>query len=116
MFAEIERSFMVSGIYGWEGRLYLLIRRPRRGVEASTWSLTRIDPETGATSGRIDLPTTAPHVTLIPGPESWAVLEKGRVQGFGQQDIPSLLLIPSSAFRNERVWNEPARIEPIRDE
>lgn len=100
-FAELERSFMVSGVYGWEGRLYLLIRRPRRGVEGSTWSLTRIDLESGVTRGRIDLPTTAAHVTLIPGPESWAVLEKGRVKGFGQQDIATLLLIPSSRFRGE---------------
>jgi len=100
-FAELERSFMVSGVYGWEGRLYLLIRRPRRGVEGSTWSLTRVDPESGVTRGRIDLPTTAAHVTLIPGPESWAVLEKGRVKGFGQQDIATLLLIPSSRFRGE---------------
>lgn len=101
VFAELERSFMVSGVYGWEGRLFLLIRRPRHGAEGSTWSLTRIDPDTGAPGGRIDLPTTAPHVTVIPGAESWAVLEKGRVEGFGQQDIPTLLLIPGSHFRGE---------------
>lgn len=99
VFAELERSFMVSGLYAWEGRLYLLIRQPRRGAEGSTWSLTTVDPESGVTRGRIDLPTTAAHVTVIPGPESWAVLEKGRVKGFGQQDISTLLLLPSSHFR-----------------
>ena len=101
VFAELERSFMVSGLYAWEGRLYLLIRRPRQGVAGSTWSLATLDPESGIARGRIDLPTTAAHVTLIPGPESWAVLEKGPVRGFGQQDIPSLLLLPSSHFRVE---------------
>jgi len=99
LYAEIERSFMVSGIYGWEDHLYLLVRRPDPGVMGSRWSLTKVDPERETIVGQIELPTTAAHVTLIPGTDSWAVLEKGKVRGFGRQEIPSVLLIPSSHFR-----------------
>lgn len=99
LYAEIERSFMVSGIYGWEDHLYLLVRRPDAGVVGSRWSLTKVDPEKEAIVGQIELPTTAAHVTLIPGPDFWAVLEKGKVRGFGQQEIPTMLLVPSSRFR-----------------
>jgi len=96
VYSELERSSMISGVYGWNGALYLLFHQPNGISDGSSWSLAHFDPSTGKRGGEIHLPTTAAHVTLVPGPKSWAVLEKGRVKGFGQQDIPSLLLVPSS--------------------
>lgn len=96
VYSELERSSMISGIYGWDGELYLLFHEPNGVGDGSSWSLTRFDPDTEELGREVRLPTTAAHLTLIPGSESWAVLEKGRVKGFGQQEIPSLLLIPSS--------------------
>lgn len=101
-FQELERSSMIAGIYGWEDDLYLLFHRPSRGIGASgksVWSLVRFDPETESLGDWVALPTSAPHITVIPGPESWAVLEKGHVRRLGEQDISSLLLIPSAELR-----------------
>lgn len=100
-FQELERSSMIAGIYGWEDELYLLFHRPNRGGagKPSVWSLVRFDPDTESLGEWIALPTAAPHITVIPGPESWAVLEKSRVRRLGEQDIASLVLIPSSEIR-----------------
>lgn len=99
LFAAVERSRMVAGLYAWEGHLYLLTREP--GVDGCRWTLLEIDPTRETIVESFTLPTRAPHLTVVPGPESWALLERGRVTGFGQQEVPGLLLVPSDRFRKE---------------
>lgn len=98
LFETVERCRMVVGLYGWGGRLFVLARRPGVASDETVWTLTRIDPQKDEVVDTLELPTTASHVTVIPGPKHWAILEKGPVQGFGQQDISTLLLIPSAWF------------------
>jgi hypothetical protein len=92
-----ESARLPVGLFGRAGRLYVLTREPAAagGAGGTRWSVTRIDPRADRVEGTVVLPTPATHLTLIPGPKRWAVLEKGRVERYGEQPIPSLLLIPS---------------------
>jgi hypothetical protein len=98
-----ESARLPVGLYGWGGRLYVLTRAPASasGPPGTRWSLTKIDPRTDRIVGSVVLPTRAAHLSLVPGPESWAVLEKGRVERYGVQPIPSLLLIPAAWIEGE---------------
>jgi hypothetical protein len=98
LFETVERCHMAAGLYGWNGRLFVLARRPGAASDETVWSLTRIDPQRDEVVGTLELPTAAAHLTVIPGPRHWAILEKGPVRGFGQQDISTLLLIPNAWF------------------
>jgi hypothetical protein len=100
LFEGVERSHMAAGLYGWGDYLFVLTRRPGAVSGKTRWSLTQIDPRRDEIVRTFDLPTTAPHLTVIPGDASWALLEKGHIRGFGQQDISTLLVIPSSYFEN----------------
>jgi hypothetical protein len=96
--AAVERSAMPAGLYGWDGQLYLLSRKPAGGGRTQ-WSLTRLDPESGQNLGTVVLPTTAHHLTVIPGPRAWAFLEKGPVLGRERQEIGSMLLVSAARLR-----------------
>ena len=99
MFAAVERSRMVAGLYAWEGHLYLLTREPV--ADGCRWTLLEIDPARETIVQSFTLPTSAPHLTVVPGPESWAFLERGRVTGFGQQEVHGVVLMPSDRLRGE---------------
>jgi hypothetical protein len=95
----VEQSTMPAGLWGWEGHLYLLSRAP--APAGTRWTLTKIDPRPGAARfvGSVVLPTQANHLTVVPGPRWWALVEKGPVLGFGAQSIDGAVLIPSDALR-----------------
>jgi len=92
---EVEGATMPAGIFGWKGLLYLLYRQP--GDLATVWSLAQIDPgpENARVLGTVTLPTSANHLTVVPGDRNWAFLEKGPVQAFGKQKIDSVLFVAS---------------------
>lgn len=92
---EIERSSMPTGIYGSGGMLYIAFRRPsaRRGTE---WTLLQFDPESGKKTGSIVLPMRANHLTIIPGQQQWAFVQKGPVEGYNLENIDSVVFIPAS--------------------
>jgi hypothetical protein len=93
----IEQSALPAGLWAWNRHLYLLSRAP---VGTKTqWTLTKIDPETPRFVGSTVLPTQANHLTVVPGPRWWALVEKGPVLGFGAQSVDSAMLIPSDALR-----------------
>lgn len=81
-------------------RLFVLTRRPA-GDAGTEWTMTRIDPAADRIEGSLVLPTHANHLTLVPGPERWAILEKGRVRHYGEQDIATLLLVPTAWIEGE---------------
>jgi hypothetical protein len=102
----LERATVAVALYGRANALYLLTRRPR-SEGGTLWQLHRIDPEEDVLRYSVELPTTAAEVVLAPGPELWAVLEKQSVTGPGEQEIPSMLLIPSP-------WIEDAASKALR--
>lgn len=97
-FLAYEKARIPVGLYGRGDRLFVLTREPIPGAEGggTRWTLTRIDPEADEVEGAVVLPTRAAHLAVFPGPERWAMLEKGRVERYGVQPIPSMLLVPSA--------------------
>jgi len=96
----VEQSSMPVGIWGWEKYLFVLSREPRE--TGTRWTLTRLDLQqrpAQQVTGSVVLPTQAHHLTVVPGPDSWAFVEKGPVRSFGAQDIDSLVLVPAQALR-----------------
>jgi len=99
LMAATEKVSMPVGLYGWNNSLYVLSRSP--GAQGTRWFLTSINPagESQGITGKVELPIQASHVTVVPGPRSWAFVEKGPVKGYGVQDISRVLLIPSHLLR-----------------
>jgi hypothetical protein len=95
--ADVEKESMPAGLFGWNGSLYLLYRTPQRG--GTRWMLYGIDPTGKMQPSRVELPIQANHVTVIPGPQKWAFLEKGPVVAYGGQDISRALFISSDLLK-----------------
>jgi hypothetical protein len=89
----ITEKAMPVGLFGWQDSLYILYRSPQEG--RTRWTLYNIDPSQKLPVSSVDLPISADHVTVVPGPKNWAFVEKGPVFSFGAQDIPRILFIPS---------------------
>jgi len=102
LYRGLEESTLPAGLYGFKGFLYLLTRRP--GQEGKTsWTLTKLDPADGKELYSISLPTSAPHLTVIPGEHHWALVEKGPVERWGRQTISIAVFVPTEWI--ERVGN-----------
>jgi hypothetical protein len=96
----VERSTMPVSLFGWEGHLYVVGRHAEdRG--GTRWSLTKIDPQADKVlwTTQVDLPPTAHHVTVAPGPRQWAWIQKGVARGLFNQDIDRVLFMPSEKLR-----------------
>lgn len=96
----VERSTMPVALFGWEGHLYIVGRHAEEGDEVR-WTLTKIDPRADKvvwTTG-VPLPPTARHVTVVPGPQQWAWIEKGVVRGLFNQDVDRILFLPAPKLR-----------------
>lgn len=90
---RIEGESMPVGLYGWQDSLYLLYRSPQG--EGTRWTLYSIDPSGERPPRSMILPIRASHVTVFPGVQDWAFVEKGPVIGYGVQEISRVLFIPS---------------------
>jgi hypothetical protein len=99
LMAAIEKISMPVGLYAQENGkyLYILWRTPLE--KGTQWTLRSIDPNKDQYTGSIELPTRADHLTVVPGPENWAFIEKGPVKAYGVQDVASVLLIPSKRLQ-----------------
>jgi hypothetical protein len=95
----VEQSAMPTGLYGWEGSLYLLSRAPLPHGGGTRWTLTKIDPLRERILWSASLPTRAHHLTVVPGARKWAFIEKGPVIAWGQQEIKSALFVPADRLR-----------------
>jgi len=98
-YAELETFTMPAGLFAQDGLLYLLTRRPD-GNSRTAWWLYQIDPGKDVILGRVQLPTAADHLTVVPGESSWCLIERGPVGPMQQQRISSMVLIPTSAVRS----------------
>lgn len=100
LFQVIESSNLPVGLVSWHEHLYLLARRPSLLDKSTTWSLSKIEPASGEVIYSAEIPTSANHLTVVPGPNYWAFIEKGEVKGLGQQEIASMRLISSRIIEN----------------
>jgi tetratricopeptide (TPR) repeat protein len=94
-FQTIERWRMPSGLYASDGHLFVLVRTPAADGKTE-WQLWQIDPTRQVIGARLDIPSSAHQLTLIPGKPNWAVLEKEAVIAAGIQRARSLLIVPNA--------------------
>jgi len=66
------------GLFSIDSRLYLLCRRIDNKV--TKFYLAGIDIATGKAESRFRIPTDAAHLTVVPGADYWAFVQKGAVQ------------------------------------
>lgn len=92
-FKLLAQSKMATGLLAWDEHLYVLTREPVRG--GTSWSLTKIDPRRDVVVHTVELPTRATDLVLAPGPQHWAILEKGEIQVIGMQRMIGLLFVPT---------------------
>ena len=107
-----EQSKTVASLYAWKSHLYLLAKEPKR-ESRTVWWLIKMDPlDEGREISRVRLPTTASHLTVIPG-ELWAFLEKGDVSAVANSgpymNTGTMLVVPSSWI--EESQNMPASMD-----
>lgn len=98
----LERATVPVALLARGDNLYLLTREPRE--EGGTrWKVSSIDPVADRITHTVELPTTAPHLTVAPGPEHWALVEKDTPVRAGRQDIGPMLLVPSRWIEDPEV-------------
>lgn len=100
----VNSEIFPAGLYAWEGNLYVLVRTPGKNRVAPRWHLIRFNPAdaTRYTKIELDLHNNPEHLTLVPGPVLWAVVEKGPIEGFGLQGVKHLEFFPSNLFANTK--------------
>lgn len=94
LFAAIETQTMPTALVGTGDSLVVLSRAPAGG--STEWSISRLDERAGALTHVLTLPSTADHLLPIRGESYWTFVEKGRVNGLGQQSVGSALFIPTT--------------------
>ncbi len=122
VFRFLQDATYPTGLFAWGGRLFVLTRTPADGQDGSTrWELHAIDPAKDTLEETRVLPTGAAHLSVIPGPVRWALVEKEPVerrQGVAHQTIDRVTFLASRLFRQPTAWIEtpcPPR-EPAADE
>jgi hypothetical protein len=95
--AAVEASSMPVGLYAWDRSLFVMTRAYDHG--STEWRITKIDPVTSRTMGTATIPVNAHHLTVVPGPNRWAFIEKGPITGWNDyQEIPSIFFVPTERF------------------
>ncbi len=92
IYDALARTPGVRGVYIWEDSLFVLIQQRSTQNGEYKWSLLRqnISGTNNEPAARFALETNATHLNLIPGKEYFALIEKGKVRGLGDQDIYSI--------------------------
>ncbi len=101
VYERYEGATMPAGIYASRGGLYLLAKNAMAANGKTAWWLLGLDPENGTEILRVLLPTVAAHLTVIPGDDFWALIEKPRVEGLGgthapYMDATSIVFVPTT--------------------
>lgn len=103
----LQSATYPTGIYAWEQRLFVLSRSPA-GDGKTRWELHSLDPEQDEHVGTLVLPTEAAHLSVIPGPTRWAVVEKPpveRKEGVVHQPVERVTFLASRLFREPGAWS-----------
>ena len=95
----VDRLDIPAGMYAADGFIFLLKHRTDIGTGDTSWWFEKIDPRQGHFLESVALPSSAHQLMVIPGASQWAIIEKGPVSGLGQQEISSIVFVPSSMFK-----------------
>lgn len=102
----VERSHMPVGLYGWEGRLYLL-ERSWTGRK-TTWNLVVLDPGNPRKDlHSIAIGVEAEHLFLVPGKLRWGLVTKAHPTSLQSQEVTGMQFFPSAALQRDSL---PARL------
>lgn len=96
--AAVERQSMPAGLWAWDNSLFLLFRTFEGGRR--NWYLSKIDPRRDMLLWTVQVPGSANHLTVIPGPDEWAFLEKGPVTDWLSQETHHIRFVSSARFRS----------------
>jgi hypothetical protein len=99
----IERATMPYGLFAsTDGKtLYVLERTP--DGKGTRWSLQAVDASDGERFGRAELPSRSSHLTVVPGPDAWAFLERSAPVSFKDFASQGLRLLPTSEIAGLRT-------------
>lgn len=129
---DAEPELEAMALHSWQGSLYLVLRGPAAaasepGLEAPElspdsdvglaqlkalmllkagyrWWLLRIDPKSGRTMSRIELPSNAQRLQIVPGEPSWGLIEESVAPNMDEENsTTTLLLLPSSWLTGRRM-------------
>lgn len=90
---------MPAGLFAWRDSLFLLSRRLEKGQRQ--WFLSKIDPDEEKLLWTVRVPSSAHHLTVIPGPNEWAFLEKGPVAAPLNQVTHHIRFVNSAQMRSQ---------------
>jgi|GEM_PF-5519371 len=103
IFSDFSKATATVGVYGTPDGLFLLFRR-RDDEQVTRWAIGEVDIERGVLIRTVPLPTTKPHIVLVPGKEEWAVIEKEQVIDYKTQPVGNIVIIPADElFRSGGV-------------
>jgi hypothetical protein len=98
---SVAQAEMPAGLFAWESTLYLLSRRFENNQRQ--WFLSRIDPVEEELLWTVRVPSSAHHLTVIPGPVEWAFLEKGPVAAHLNQVTHHIRFVNSAQMRSQSL-------------
>lgn len=96
-YSMVEASGYFAGLYAEADMLYVLTKSVTEG--GRLWELHQIDPDADVMVGSVRLPTTAVHVSLLPGPVHWVLEESSSTAVDLFRKPTRLLLLDSAAIR-----------------
>ncbi|MCP4548462.1 MAG: hypothetical protein GY835_18550 [bacterium] len=91
----------ISGLYELRNSLYMLIRFANETSKDRKWVLSEIDTQSGMITRSLALPTKASHLLVVPGESLCALIQKGPAVDLGEQEISSMVLIPTKLIEDE---------------
>jgi hypothetical protein len=94
----VENASFPDSIYAEGPHLYILVRLA--AADGPKWELHGVDPVAESLLHSIRLPTRAVHISLVPGPEHWALLEASSYSEDAIRRPKRLLLLDSEVIRN----------------
>lgn len=92
-FKILSRSTMPAALIGWQDHLYVVTRKAV--ADGTSWAVSKIDVRRDVVVHTVELPTRAADLVVAPGPDHWAILEKGAVEVLGIQRMTGLLFVPA---------------------
>lgn len=96
VFAQLEAQAVAAGVIGYKDSVYVLTREPLEGDGGTRWLLFRIDPQSDAVVGHVELPTTKNHIVVVPGEFNFLILEGGPVRAWGRQSFETAVVVNSN--------------------
>lgn len=86
------------GIYAFEKRLFVLYRNWTG--KRTEWTFLVVDPEKDEVVGRVEVRIDADHLTVVPGPKYWALVQKRNAEGMRDQEVTGLSFFLAQGLAN----------------